>query len=91
MGRIRIAVRDGERIHDPGEPAIVAHHHIGVLIEGKERCDCSYAFAYVAPHQQPALRVYVFAEGQFSEIATIDREDDTPQEPTKHNAAGALV
>jgi hypothetical protein len=38
VGRIRIAVRDGERIHHPGEPAIVPHHQIGILIEGKERC-----------------------------------------------------
>ena len=73
VGRIRIVVRDGERIHDPGKPAIVAHHHVGVLIEGEERCNCRDAFAYVAPHQQPALRVDVVAERQLSQIAAVDR------------------
>jgi hypothetical protein len=56
MRRVGIGVRRGEGIHDPGEPAIVADHNVGILIEGEERRQGRHAIAHVAPHQQPALR-----------------------------------
>ncbi len=76
VGRIWIVVRDGKRIHDPGKPAIVAHYHIGVVIKGKEWSYCRHAFADVAPHQEPTLRIDVITERR--SIARMTRRKNPP-------------
>ena len=91
MGRVRILVGSGERIHHPRKPAILADHHIWVGIVGEKRSQGRYAIAHVAPHQQPALRVHVVAEGQLSQIAAVDRKQDAAQKAAELDAAVALI
>ena len=91
MRRVRIAVRRSESVDDPGEAAIVAHHDVRILIEGQERRQRRHAIAHVAPHQQPAVRRHVVAEGQLCQVAAIECQQDPAQKSAHHNSASALV
>ena len=37
MGRVWILVRSGKRIHHPRQPAVLAHHHVGIRIVSEKR------------------------------------------------------
>ena len=91
MGGVGIAVGGGERVHDPGEAAVVADHDVGVLVEGEEGRERGDAVAHVAAHQQAAVGVDVVAEGQLAEVVAVEREADAAQEAAERDAAGALV
>ena len=91
MARVRIAVRDRERIHDPRQSAIVAEHDVRIRIVGEEWRECRYSISHVASHQQLAILIHVIAERQLREIAAVERDNDAAQKTAEYDTAVALV
>ena len=89
--RVRIALRRGEAVHHPRQPAIVADDDVRIAVEDEERGECLDALADVAAHQQPAARGDVVAEGQLAQVAAVERDDQPAEEPAELDAARALV
>jgi hypothetical protein len=50
-----------------------------------------HSIADVPPHQQPAVLSYVVAERQLREVAPIERDEQSAEESTEDDAAGAFV
>ena len=91
MSRVWIAVRKRERIHDPGQPAIVSENDICIGIEREKRRQCRNAVANIAPHQQAAIAFDIIAERQLRKIALVQRDDHAAQETAEDNAAISFV
>ena len=73
-------------------PAVLADHDVGVGIEGEKRAGQRLdALQDVAPHQQPAVRRDVVAEGQLGEVAAVERDQETPEEAAERDPAVAFV
>src|SRR6185437_3921874 len=55
--RVRKAVRGGESIHDPVQPAILADHNVRIRIKSEKWSQGGHPRAEIASHQQPALAI----------------------------------
>ncbi len=91
MGGVRILIGGGESIHHPREPAVLADYQVRIRIVSKEGRQGGYPIAHVAPHQQPALRIDIVAERQFSQIAAIKRQHYTAQQAAHYDTAVPLI
>ena len=91
MRRVGISVRLRKGIQNPGQPAIIAHHNIRILIEGEERRQSGGTLAHCAPHQQTALSVHIVAERQLGQVAAVKGNQSAAHESAQLNAATALI